>query len=190
MAAPDRVPASRGRTALLSAGVVGVAVLLLIVLLATRQPPGDRQAKSQLVGQQAPGLGGRPILGQKVDVGAGNQWVVVNFFASWCTPCALEHPELRAFQQEHKAKGDATVVSIVAGDTADRAKQFFAKNGGDWSVLTDPEGRTALDYGLIKLPESYVVAPNGIVVAKFPGQVTRRALDDVIARASRATGTS
>jgi cytochrome c biogenesis protein CcmG/thiol:disulfide interchange protein DsbE len=182
MAAPGAGP-TRGRTALLSAGLVGVLVLL-IGLLATRKPAGDRQASSPLVGQPAPGLGGKAVLGRKIDVGDGRRWVVVNFFASWCVPCGLEHPELRAFQEEHAKSGDATVVSIIAGDTPAKAKQFFARNGGDWPVLTDPLGRTALDYGLVKLPESYVVAPNGIVVAKFPGQVTRRALDSILARAS------
>ena len=179
---PPRRPRrrSRTRTIAISAGIVGVVLALLVVLLATRKPVSDEHAQSALIGQRAPELGGATVMGKKVQPGNG-QWMVVNFFASWCVPCIQEHPELRAFQQEHKAANDATMVSIIAGqDTPSKVRKFFADRGGDWPVLTDPGGRTALDFGLIKLPESYVISPNGYVVAKFNGQTTARALDKVI----------
>ena len=186
---PPRRPARRRRsrrTTALVAGIVGVVIALLVVLFATRTPVSDKQASSKLIGQRAPELGGQPVLGEKVQAGDG-RWLVVNFFASWCVPCIQEHPELRAFQEEHAEANDATIVSILSGeDTPSAARDFFAKRGGDWPVLTDPDGRTALDYGNIKLPESYVISPNGYVVAKFNGQTTAEALDKVIADAEAA----
>ena len=182
---PTRRRRSR-RTTAIAAGIVGVVIALLVVLFATRSPVSDKQASSKLIGQRAPELGGQPVLGEKVQAGDG-RWLVVNFFASWCVPCIQEHPELRAFQEEHEPANDATVVSILSGeDTPAAARDFFAKRGGDWPVLTDPDGRTALDYGNIKLPESYVVSPNGYVVAKFNGETTAEALDKVIADAEAA----
>jgi cytochrome c biogenesis protein CcmG, thiol:disulfide interchange protein DsbE len=186
---PPRRPARRRRsrrTTALVAGIVGVVIALLVVLFATRTPVSDKQASSKLIGQRAPELGGRSVLGGKVQPGDG-RWMVVNFFASWCVPCIQEHPELRTFQKEHATANDATVVSILSGeDTPAAARDFFAKRGGDWPVLTDPDGRTALDYGNIKLPESYVISPNGYVVAKFNGETTAAALDKVIADAEAA----
>ena len=43
-------------------------------------------------------------------------------------------------------------------------KKFFEKNGGDWPVIAQGNGHFALDYGVVKLPESYLVAPDGTVV--------------------------
>src|SRR3546814_7964023 len=67
------------------------------------------------------------------------RWVAVNFFASWCTPCIQEHPELVAFDEAHREAGDAAVVSVTYDDRTDDAKEFFAKRGGDWPVVDDPE---------------------------------------------------
>lgn len=186
---PRRRPRSSSRTIAIVAGIVGVVIALLVVLLATRTSVSDQQAKSELIGQPAPELGGEAVLGTKVQPGDG-RWLVVNFFASWCVPCIQEHPELRAFQEQHKANNDASIVSIISSDTPAEARKFFAKRGGDWPVLTDPDGRTALDYGLIKLPESYVISPSGYVVAKFNGQTTAKALNQVIADAEAAANAS
>ena len=97
-----------------------------------RARPADRRARH-------PQGGGRPHRHQPAarQGGAGGQghharpassstsavrdrWVLVNFFASWCVPCRQEHPELRAFQQEHAAKGDVALVSVVYGDETGR----------------------------------------------------------------------
>src|SRR3954467_11231734 len=105
-ASPDEPPRgprrarSRPRTIAIVAGIVGVVLTLLVVLLATRKPVSDQQARSELIGQRAPELGGAAVIGKKAQPGNG-QWMVVNFFASWCIPCIQEHPELRAFQQQH-----------------------------------------------------------------------------------------
>ena len=166
---------------MIAAVVVGAVLALLIVLLATRHPTGDRTAQADLIGQQAPAVNGDVVLGQPFDLGTSDRWTVVNFFATWCTPCIKEHPELRAFAQEHEAKGDARVISVVYDDKAVDVKRFFQQRGGDWTVLDADEGRTALDWGVAKVPESYVVAPTGVIVERLVGGVTREALDQVIA---------
>ena len=85
---------------------IGVVLALLIVVLGTRKAAVDRTVTSPLIGKQAPAVKGTTLTGQQFDLGRQNRWVLVNFFASWCVPCVQEHPELRAFQQEHAAKGD------------------------------------------------------------------------------------
>jgi hypothetical protein len=51
-----------------------------------------------------------------------------------------------------------------------------------WTVLRDPEGRNGVAYGQLKVPETYLVSPAGLVVAKFEGRVTARVLDQAIGR--------
>jgi cytochrome c biogenesis protein CcmG/thiol:disulfide interchange protein DsbE len=58
-------------------------------------------------------------------------------------------------------------------------RAFFDENGGDWPVIPEDTNRSALAFGVTGVPESYVVSPAGIVVAKFEG-VTANGLDRVI----------
>lgn len=160
---------------------VGIVVALLVVLLATRDQRGDSTAQADLVGQRAPALNGEVLLGEGFDLGASDRWTVVNFFATWCVPCIQEHPELRAFNEEHVALDDAQVVSVVYDDKPSVVTRFFEENGGDWSVLDADEGRTALDWGVAKVPESYIVSPTGIIVERLVGGVTQANLNQVIA---------
>ena len=171
---------ARPKPARLAAVVVGVIVLLFVALLATREPAAERKADSNLIGKQAPGLGGAVLLGKPFDIGASDRWLVVNFFASWCGPCIEEHPELVAFAAEHAVTGDARVVSVVYSDDEDDVRDFFNKRGGDWTVFDSDEGRTALDWGVPRVPESYLVAPTGVVVRRFVSGVTQDQLNAVI----------
>lgn len=170
----------RPHPARLAAAVVGVVIALLVVLLATRDPASDRKTSSALVGQAAPGIEGDVIVGEPFDLGATDRWVLVNFFATWCVPCRVEHPELRAFAAEHAKAGDARVVSVVYSDKPADVKKFFAENGGDWPVFDSDQGRTALDWGVARVPESYLVSPSGTVVARFVNGVTRVEINRVM----------
>ena len=91
------------------------------------------------------------------------QWVVVNFFATWCVPCRQEHPELVSFHRRHTQAGDAAVVSVVFDDDHGEVQDFFDANGGTWPVVVGDEGQIALDYGVSGVPESFLVDPTGVV---------------------------
>ena len=171
---------TRPRPTRLAAVVVGVVIALLVVVLATREPTAERIASADLLGEAAPAAQGEVVLGEPFDLGASDRWTVVNFFATWCVPCIQEHPELRAFSEEHAATGDARVVSVVYDDEPADVRAFFEKNGGEWTVLDSDRGQTALDWGVAKVPETYVVSPTGIVVERFVEGVTRANLNRVI----------
>lgn len=164
----------------IAALVVGGIMVLLVGLLATRDPATERQNSSALVGRPAPGINGEVLLGEPFDLGTSDRWLVVNFFATWCGPCIEEHPELDAFDQEHRRTGRARVVSVVYSDEESDVRDFFDKRGGDWTVFDADEGRTALDWGVPKVPESYLVAPSGLVVARFVSGVTQAELNAVM----------
>ena len=168
------------RPALIGAVVVGLVIALFVVLLATRDPAGERIASADLEGKQAPAIGGQVVSGEAFDLGASTNWTVVNFFATWCVPCIQEHPELKAFEKEHRAAGDARVVSVVYDEDPKAVKEFFDDKGGDWTVFDSDEGRTAFEWGVAKVPESYLVSPSGVVVKRFVGGVTKAELDAYI----------
>jgi cytochrome c biogenesis protein CcmG/thiol:disulfide interchange protein DsbE len=179
---------SRRHTALLTAVVLGCVLALFVALLATRSPAVDKQARSPLLGHPAPTLEGPGLDGKSVQLSSLlGKYVLVNFFATWCIPCQREHPELERFVADHAARGDAAVFAVIFDDTASDARDFMRQNGGAWPVVDDPNGTIALDFGVRGPPESYLVNPDGIVIAKFVGQVTAAGLDKLLAQAEGTT---
>jgi cytochrome c biogenesis protein CcmG/thiol:disulfide interchange protein DsbE len=171
---------SRPSSARWVALTVGVVMLALVGVLATRDPATTRVAKSPLVGRAAPPIAGATVDGDSFDLGdLQGRFVVVNYFATWCVPCQREHPELVEFSDRQRAE----VVSVVFDDKAEAVADFFAREGGDWPVVAD-DGRIALSYGVAGIPESFLVNPDGVIVAKITGGVTADGLDALIAEAA------
>jgi cytochrome c biogenesis protein CcmG/thiol:disulfide interchange protein DsbE len=157
---------------------VGVVIVALIALLATRG--SSTPIASQIVGQAAPNFSGVTLDGRVYELSRHRgEWVVVNFFATWCTECRLEDPQIQAFVTDH-AGDPVSVVSLAYSDDPDAIRAYFAKSGATWSVIANDTGRVALDYGVTRVPESYIVAPSGLVVQGFFGGVTAAELDAVI----------
>ncbi|HEY6531120.1 MAG TPA: TlpA disulfide reductase family protein [Acidimicrobiales bacterium] len=170
-------PRRRSNAARNAAIVVGVVLVGLIALLATRGTSQDLE--SNIVGQAAPDFVGQTTDGESFRLSAHRgEWVLVNFFATWCTECIIEHPQLQQIDQELGGEG-VQLVSVSFSDDAAKVRTFFESKGDDWPVLTEDTGRVALDYGVSKVPETYVVAPSGVVVARLIG-VTATEVEQII----------
>ena len=155
-----------------------MAALPLIVLVALgalfgfyalhRNPQVQPQA---LVGKPAPTLSlptlkeGAPV---SVPQAAAAGPILVNFFASWCAPCEIENPVLMTL------KGDKVrVVGVAYKDAPQNTTGFLNRLGDPYSqVLVDRDGRAGVEFGVTGVPETYVVAPDGKVLAKHTGPLT------------------
>jgi cytochrome c biogenesis protein CcmG/thiol:disulfide interchange protein DsbE len=170
------------RTALVASLVIAVLVAILVAVLATRDSATERTTQSPLIGKPAPPIEGKTLDGEQFSLADHEgQWVLLNFFASWCIPCLEEHPELQAFDAAHRAEGDAVLVSATFENRADEAREFFEEHGGTWPVIDDPENRLGVAYGVPQVPETFLIDPNGIVRERFAGPVTRAALERAMA---------
>ena len=132
---------------------------------------------SQLVGQQAPALPTEALPGlPPLDpaVLADGEVKLVNFWASWCPPCRVEHPQLMTLAAE-----GVPIYGINYKDLPDNALAFIRDLGNPYAALgADPSGRFGLDWGVYGLPETFVIAGDGTVVARMATPLTPRALEE------------
>jgi cytochrome c biogenesis protein CcmG/thiol:disulfide interchange protein DsbE len=130
---------------------------------------------SALAGQKAPPvtlepLGARATFDSSVLGAPGVK--LVNYWASWCAPCRAEHPSLETLAAE-----GVPIYGINYKDEPARAEAFLNELGDPYmAVGTDESGRTAIDWGLYGVPETYVIDGDGRVVMRFAGPITQRTL--------------
>jgi peroxiredoxin len=117
----------------------------------------------------APGFDLESWDGKKVSLESmRGKWVLVNFWATWCPPCAEEMPSLSAFARSFAAKG-LTVLGVSVNDDWKTVKEFFPHGRPGFEILLDPGKKVSTGYGTVKFPESWLVDPSGKLTAKFIG---------------------
>jgi cytochrome c biogenesis protein CcmG/thiol:disulfide interchange protein DsbE len=152
------------RTRRLAAPTLGLvigAALLGVLAFGVLRPPTT--SISALIGAPAndfrlTGLDGRTI--SLADL-RGNL-VLLNFWASWCIPCREETPLLEATARKYEGRG-LRVVGVVYQDSADAARAFEASYGLTYPSALDPDGRTAINYGVLGIPESFLIDAAGVI---------------------------
>ena len=155
----------------------GVAMLagagFLTVLSRMREGRFDpHDVPSTLIGKTVPpfslpGLGEHQGFGA-ADIGAQNRPLLVNFYASWCVPCVIEHPELMAL-----AKQGLAIWGIAYKDKPADASAFLTRRGNPFKrVAEDRPGRVAIDWGVYGVPESYLIDAQGQIRWRMAGPIT------------------
>ena len=133
-------------------------------LLSGRDPAAIGSA---MIGRPAPAL---PFAAPLLKSGKP---VLVNFFASWCTPCLAEHPLFTRL----KEREGATIVGVAWKDKPEATRAWLARLGDPFAqVGFDQDGKLALDWGLSGVPETYLIDARGIVRLHFRGPLTERDL--------------
>jgi cytochrome c biogenesis protein CcmG/thiol:disulfide interchange protein DsbE len=111
---------------------------------------------------------------------------LVNFWASWCAPCRVEHPSLMALAGE-----GVPIHGVNYKDQPEKALGFLDELGNPFATLgADATGRMGLDWGLYGVPETFVIDGQGRVILRFPGPVTARVLEETIRPAIAAANGS
>jgi cytochrome c biogenesis protein CcmG, thiol:disulfide interchange protein DsbE len=174
-------PARRRRVAPFVALAVAVVLAGLFVVLAGSDSTRDETAATPLLDQPAPEAIGELADGSPFDLARRKgEWVVVNFFQSDCVPCQQEHPDLVRFADQQAALGvdGASLYTVVYDDTRADVDEFFAAEGGDWPVVFDDDGSIAFGFGVAKVPETWIIDPNGIVRGRIISRVSADGLSN------------
>jgi cytochrome c biogenesis protein CcmG/thiol:disulfide interchange protein DsbE len=168
-----------------------VAIAPVIALFAFGFTRNPRDIPSPLPGRQAPPFtlvvmsppAGQttPAAGDTIKLkGLEGKVVVLNFFASWCLPCRAEHAALSETATKYAGR-EAQFLGVLYNDEPAAGLRWIAEMGGmTYPALLDHDSRTAIDYGLYGVPETFIIAPDGRVAHKETGPVTTALLERVI----------
>ncbi|WP_372885060.1 DsbE family thiol:disulfide interchange protein [Shimia sp.] len=131
---------------------------------------------SALTGRQAPALAVAPLgdlPGIDPAILTDGEIKLVNFWASWCAPCRVEHPTL----MQLKAEGLA-IYGVNYKDKPANGLGFLAELGDPYrAVGQDSSGRVGIDWGVYGVPETYLLDGSGKIITRIAGPLTQRELE-------------
>ena len=141
------------------------------------RPPNE--LPSALIDKPAPDFALLPLKEDKPGLATADlrgEVRLVNVFASWCGPCRVEHPLLMRLSEE-----GVPVVAINYKDKPEDAKAWLARFGDPYRAIgVDPTGRTAIDWGVYGVPETFVVDKEGRIRLRHVGPIMPRDLEETI----------
>ena len=107
---------------------------------------------------------------------------IVNVFVSWCAPCRQEHPILMQLSGNESLKAlGAELYGLSYKDEPENALGFLKEEGNPFGRIgVDPAGRTAIDFGVYGVPETFIVAGDGTIAYKFVGPLSPDAVTKIL----------
>lgn len=162
-------------------GAVVAATLVIAVVFASRFGVDPDYVASAVVDQQVPSLTLPELAGDgtiPLDDMHGTI-LVVNFWASWCTACRLEHDDLLLAASRYADFG-VEFVGMVYADTTPNAVRFLDELGWGYRHVTDPGSRAAISFGVRGVPETCFIDRDGTIVTRISGESTVSALSAVL----------
>lgn len=128
--------------------------------------PAPQTKLPPLEGVDLPGLDSAAFAGKVT---------LVNVFASWCGPCREEHPVLMALAQDRRFD----IAALNYKDRPENARRFLGELGNPFRAIgSDETGRTAIDWGVYGVPETFLVGKDGKILYKHVGPLTPGAVTD------------
>ncbi|MHA6722620.1 redoxin family protein [Sphingomonas sp. RS2018] len=167
---------------------VPLAAFAVVLWVAASQlnAPADRSVKSALVGKPLPAFTLPPMVPGKPGLDARDfrdgQPRLLNVFASWCVPCAIEAPQLDALR-----RGGARIDAVAIRDKGGDVQRFLSRHGDPYQRIgNDPASAVQLALGSAGVPETFVIDGRGIIVAQHIGDIRADDVPVILAELEKA----
>jgi cytochrome c biogenesis protein CcmG/thiol:disulfide interchange protein DsbE len=169
----------------------GFALLAIVLGIGVKHSPDNSVIKSPLIGKPVPAFSLPSLQDPSRQLSSSElkgRWYIVNVWGTWCPTCHEEHPWLLQYQKE----GVVPIIGIDWNDQDEAALQYLSEKGNPYSnVIVDRDGRTAINLGVYAAPESFLVNPDGIIVYKIAGALTREVWErEILARIPKTAAKS
>ena len=106
------------------------------------------------------------------------KYTLINFFASWCTPCRAEH---HLFFKIKKEIPELFILGFSHKDDLDDSKKYLEEEGNPYSFVgIDSDGKIAFDFGVFGLPETFIINEDKKIIYKHTGPLTKKIIEDEI----------
>jgi peroxiredoxin len=146
-----------------------IVFLSLLLLGMAASPP--------LVGGPAPTFKLEAVDGKIVSMADfKGQFVILNFWATWCVPCIKEMPE---FQKAHQSLDPkAKIIGINLAESKEKVGEYILDKGVSFPILLDGYGDVSQEYRVVNLPVTFFITPDGVIREKiFGGGVTEKMIE-------------
>ena len=143
---------------------------------------------SALIGAPAPQTSLPPLEGSSLPgIESGNfdgKLTLVNVWASWCAPCRVEHPLLMQLAQDDRFQ----IAGLNYKDRPENARRFLGELGNPYAAIgRDDTGRSAIDWGVYGVPETFLVGTDGRILYKHVGPFSPESIvDDLLPQIEKA----
>ena len=146
-------------------------------------------ARPPLVGSPAPELTFKDLQGRDVKLSdLRGKVVLVNFWATWCKPCKEEMPAMQASYDKLRDKGFVVLAVNELEDTA-RVAEHIRTHGHTFEVVMDHNNQVANMYGVVGLPASFLIDPQGIVRERISGSLlTESRIEEMVKKYGEKAG--
>jgi cytochrome c biogenesis protein CcmG/thiol:disulfide interchange protein DsbE len=170
-------PAKRLRSWLAILPLVVFAGLAAIFLIQLRSGEDSSFVPSVLIGREAPATNLPPLAGSDlpglVSADFKGHVTLVNVWASWCAPCREEQPLLMTLKDDPRFR----LTGLNYKDKPENALRFLGEMGNPFAAIgVDENGRTAIDWGVYGVPETYLVGKDGRILYKHVGPFTEQSI--------------
>ena len=158
--------------------ILTISIFLLIFLLQDKDP---NKPPSALLNQDMPEFNINSLFDQNKKLSNHNlleKNILINFFASWCAPCKVEHPLFFEIKKEYP---ELFLLGVNFKDKSEDIAKYLNESGNPYDYIgVDEKGLLGLEFGVFGLPETFLVNKNGKIIYKHLGPLTKNIIEDEI----------
>ena len=155
-----------------------ISSFLLFYLLQNKDP---KKPPSALLNEDVPKIKIPDLFDEKkflTNIELNDKLILVNFFASWCAPCKIEHPLFFTIKEDHP---NLFIIGVDYKDPKNDALDYLKKDGNPYDFVGyDKQGLIGLEFGVFGLPETFLINKKGKIIYKHLGPLDKKIIENDI----------